>query len=178
MIRNTDGTPYSSAGQFKQFDPESKEHDLFNSWDQEIIQIGGSPIFYFDVIIPVSNIDTLYLEARDKIYSNHPVQLYCFYEPVPSLNEHGLFGIDGGMESMIFEFNYRDVLNKIGFPPKIGARLYTPHLKENWVVVQRNLGEFKKWGALRLQIIANKFQESTSTGSGKVTEKKVDFEIN
>jgi hypothetical protein len=77
----------------------------------------------------------------------------------------------------MFELNYRAVLKAVGHPPKIGSRIYSPHLRENWVIVQRNLGEFKMWNAIRLQILAQRFQESTTTGEGKISQKSPDFRI-
>ena len=178
MLLNTDGTPYRTVGSFQQFDPENPEFNLFNLWDQEIIQMGGSPIFYYEVFIQEGTVDPIYWEDRGKIFSNNPVQLYCLYEPISSTNDQGVFGIDSPDE-MIFEFNYCAVLDAVGHPPKIGSRLYTPHLRENWVVVQRNLGEFKLWGAMRLVIVAQRFQESVTTGEGKVVSSTAapDFKI-
>jgi hypothetical protein len=169
-IKNPDGTPYKVTGSIEQFDPNDPQHELFNLWDQEAIRQGGSPILYYEVIISPQNIDKIHVEARGKLFSQFPVQLYCSYDPKNAQNLVNAFGIDAPDEIEI-EFNYRDVLQKIGHPPKIGSRLYTPHLRENWEIVQRNLGEFKMWGALRLTIIAKRFQESTTTGEGKVTQK-------
>jgi len=174
---DSNGKPYTTAGSNQQFDPENPELCLFDSWDQEAIRIGGSPIFYYEVFIQTNTADPLYLEDRGKIFSNNPIQLYGTYEPVQSQNSMGVFGIDSPDE-MIFEFNYKAVLAAIGHPPKIGSRLFTPHLRENWVIIQRNLGEFKLWNAMRLQILAQKFQESVTTGEGKVTQKSPDFKIN
>jgi len=175
---NSDGSEYKTVGDIRQFDPENKELCLFDMWDEEIIRMGGSPLFYYEVFIQPGTVDPIYLEDRGKIFSNNPVQLYCTYEPIPSQNASGQFGIDSPDE-MIFELNYKAVLRAIGHPPKIGSRLFTPHLRENWVIIQRNLGEFKLWGALRLQILAQKFQESVTTGEGKISQNKnqPDFKI-
>ena len=78
---------------------------------------------------------------------------------------------------MRFEVNYRTTLRTIGHPPKIGSRVFTPHLQENWVIIQRNLGEFKLWGSLRLELICQRFQESVTTGEGEVTQKQPDVKI-
>jgi hypothetical protein len=79
---------------------------------------------------------------------------------------------------MIFEMNYRETLQKIGHVPKIGSRIFTPHKSESWVIVQRNDGEFKMWGQLRLQLICQKFQESTTDNSKTIQQPNVDFKIN
>ena len=176
-ILNPDGTPFKTTGTLQQFDPENTEHDLFNVWDQEVIEIGGSPLFYYEIFINVSNIDSLYVEARDKLWSQHPVQVVGYYEPIHSQNFMNAFGIDSPDE-MMFEFNYRHVLNTIGHATKIGSRIYSPHKRENWVVIQRNVETFKLWGELRLQVMCERFQESLTTGEGKVTQREPDFKVN
>jgi len=177
MLKDCNGRPYKAAGKYQHFNPENPEHDLFNQWDEEAIRIGGSPIFYYEVFIQPGTTDPLYIEDRGKIYSNNPVQLYCYYEPTHSQNAMGVFGIDAPDE-LVFEFNYRSVLRSIGHPPKIGSRLHTPHKREDWMIIQRNVGEFKLWGELRLQLLCQRFQESVTTGEGRVTQKKPDFKIN
>lgn len=175
-IKNLDGTPYVASGSVQQYDPSNPEHDLFNLWDEEIIRIGGSPIMYYEVFINTGDIDTVYNEARNKIFSNNPVQLYGLYEPIRSQNQMMAFGFDSP-DQMMFELNYNAVLCTLGHMPKIGSRLYTPHLRENWEIVQLNRGEFKLWGALRLQIVAVRYQESVTTGEGRVTQSDKPFEI-
>lgn len=175
-LLNSDGTPYTLSGSATQFDPQNPMFDLFNQWDQEAIQRGGSPLYYYEVIIQPDMIDPIYLEARNKLFSNNPVQLWCNYEPIPSQNLLNQFGIDSPDE-IKFEVNYRAVLQAVGHPPKIGSRIFTPHLSENWVIIQRNLGEFKMWGAIRLELICQKFQEDVVTGDGKVTQNQPQTKI-
>lgn len=176
-IRNPDGSPYKPTGTLTQFDPDNPEFELFNSLDQEIIEMGGTPVMYYEVFINVANIDELYMEARDKLWSEHPICLSGYYDPIPSQNAMGAFGIDSPDELMI-EFNYRHVLKALGHPPKIGARIFTPHKREHWVVIQRNVEVFKLWGELRLQLMCGRFQESLTTGEGRVTQKQPDFKLN
>lgn len=161
----------------QQFDPENREFDLFNQWDQEVIQFGGSPIFYYEVFIQKNTVDPLYREDRGKIFSNNPVQLWTYYDPQASQNYMNMFGMDSP-DDIKFEFNYRAVLKALGHPPKIGSRLFTPHKRENWVVVQRNVSEFKFWGELHLILMCQRFQESVTTGEGRVTQKQPDFKLN
>lgn len=177
VIYNTDGSKYQPTGSLQQFDPNSTEHDLFNLWDQEVIQIGGTPLFYYEVFININNIDELYVEARDKIWSEHPITIYGYYDPIPSQNAMGAFGIDSPDE-MMFEFNYRHVLKALGHAPKIGSRIFSPHKREHWQVIQRGTEVYKLWGELRLQVMCNRFQESLTTGEGKVTQRTPSFKIN
>jgi hypothetical protein len=176
-LKNPDGSTYQPTGSLQQFDPENPEFDLFNSLDQEIIQIGGTPLFYYEIFINLNNVDELYVEARDKLWANNPIQLYGYYDPIPSQNAMGAFGIDSPDE-MMFEFNYRSVLAALKHAPKIGARIFSPHKRENWIVIQRNVEVFKLWGEIRLQVMCQRFQESLTTGEGKVTQRQPDFKIN
>lgn len=177
-IKNLDGTPYRVSGSLQQFDPENQEFDLFNHWDEEAIMMGGAPIIYYEVFININSIDDLYLESRNKLWSPCGVELYAFYDPVPSQNYMGVFGMDSPNE-MMFELNYRSVLRNLCHLPRIGSRIYTPHRRENWVVIQRNIEEYKLWGELRLQLMCKTFQESLTTGEGKVTnQKEPDFKLN
>lgn len=179
MIRNCNGTPYKLAGSMNQFDPDGTDKFLFDAYDQEITEIAGTPIFYYEVLIQVNNtLDPLYREDRGKLWNPKPIQLFGYYNPIPAQNYQNMFGIDSPDDEIQMEFNYREVLSKIGHPPKIGSRLFTPHLRENWVVATRNLGGFKLWSATKLYIIARRFQESVTTNEGKVTQKQPDFKVN
>lgn len=176
-IKNPDGSTYQIGGCFQQYDPNSPEKDLFNLWDQEAIQIGGTPIFYYECMIQMNTVDPLYLEDRGKLFSPTPIQLSGWYDPIPSQYSMTLFGIDSPEDEIMIQFNYRDVLQKIGHPPRIGSRIFTPHKRENWVVIRRNVEEFKLWGELRLQVLCKRFQESRTVANGNVTAKEPDFKI-
>lgn len=177
MIRNQDGTPYTTLGELKSFRKNNSAHCLFDLWDAEAIKIGGSPIYYYECFIQEGTLDPLYLEDRGKIFSNHPIILYAMYEPRSSQNYMSTFGMDSPDVDMIFEINYSDALRRIGHPPKIGSRIHSPHLGEDWSIIQRNLSEFKLWGKFRLNLLCGRFQESITTGEGKVTSTKPDYEI-
>ena len=172
-----DGKPYQCVGSIQQFDPENPEHDLFNMWDEEIIRMGGSPIFYYECLIQTATIDPLYREDRGKLWCPEPIQLWANYEPVEQQNFASNFGIDSADE-VKFELNYQAVLRAIGHPPKVGSRIQTPHKNENWIIVQRKVGEFKLWGELRLFLVCERWQENTADGLGDMPQKKPDFTIN
>jgi hypothetical protein len=176
MIYRSDGLPYSPTGSRQQFDDGLPEHDLFNTWDEESIKIGGTPLFYHELYIDTNNVDPIYLESRVKMFNPHPVQLYATYEPVPSQNMQTAFGIDSPDE-MVFDLNYRAVLRDLGHVPKIGSRLFTPFLKENWVIIERKTGEFKMYGVVRLQLICQRFQEDDVSGTSVNKSPDVDYKI-
>ncbi len=160
----------------QEFDPENPDIDLMQELDAEQIQFAGSPIEYFEIFIQFQTLDLLYREDRGKIWSNTPIQLYGTYDPITSQNFQNMFGIDAPDELKI-TFNYRAVLKTLGRPPKLGARIYTPHKRENWVIVQRNLKDFQLWNEFHLELQVMKFQESTTTNEGKVLQPKPDFTI-
>lgn len=163
MIRNSDGTPYRLNADINQYNPSAPEHDLFNIWDEDAIRRGGSPVYYYDILLQPQTTDHFYKEDRGKLFSPTYTELYCTYEVQASQNYVNQFGTDC-TNTVILEFNYRAVLRALGRPPKVGAKIYTPHLKEYWKVLQRNAGEFKMWGILRLQLLCQKWQNDAVTG--------------
>jgi hypothetical protein len=175
-LRKPDGTEYVASGCRQQFNPDAPEHQLFNFWDEEAIEIGGSPLFYYEIFIPTAKIDRLYLECRAKLFNNFPVTLYCTYDPQPQTKTRGPFGWDS-MQDYTFELNYKHTLKLLGHPPKIGSRLYTPHLGEDWVLVNTKTSEYKMWGNVRLQLICQRFQENLTTGEGKITSVRPEFRM-
>jgi hypothetical protein len=176
MIYRSDGRPYAVTGSRQQFDDGLPEHDLFHIWDEESIRVGGSPIFYYELFVDTNNVDPIYLESRVKMFNPHPIQLWCFYEPVPSQNMQTAFGIDSPDE-MIFELNYRATLRDVGHVPKIGSKIFTPFLKENWVIIERKTGEMKMYGVVRIQLICQRFQEDSVSGTSVNKSQDVDYKI-
>ena len=170
MIRNTDGSPYKPTGQLTAFQPNGKIQDIFNTYDQEFIQITGTPVYYFEVLIQSQSIDPIYLEDRSKLFKPCSVKLWAFYEPPQQQNMSGLFGIDTPDEEIILEMNYKATITELGHPPKIGSRIYTPHRGENWIIIDYRLDQFKLWGAIRLQVHCKKFQETLTNNDGNVTK--------
>lgn len=177
MIRRPDGQPYNLKGSLQQFDPDSAAQDLLNRYDEEMIRFSGSPLIYYEVFIQSQTVDPLYLEDRGKLFSPCGVQLWCFYEPPQQQNMSGMFAIDTPDEEIIFELNYKATLKALNHQPKIGSRVYTPHRGENWVIIDTRLDQFKLWGALRLLLHCRKFQETSTTGEGRVTQPQPDFKI-
>jgi hypothetical protein len=186
MLKNLDGTPYQLTGSIEQFNPQDpaitqaseKMYDLFNFWDQQAIIQGGTPIYYYEMLIQPQTVHPIYLEDRGKLFSMNPITLYATYDPIPSQNFQNQFGIDSPDEIKL-ELNYRAVKDAIGHPPKLGSRIHTPHLNEDWQIIQRNTGEYLMWGVMRIILICKRFQESTTTSEGTVTQKnEPDYRIN
>lgn len=175
-IKNPDGTPFKVTGSLQQFDPYNPNHNLFNALDQEAIRIGGSPLRYYECFIQFQTIDELYMEDRGKVWSPMPIDFFGYYEPIEPQNPSTQFGMDG-IGDVMFTTNYRAVLAAVGHMPKRGSRINTPHLNENWVIVDTRVTDFAYWGAIHLQIVCEKFQESRTTGEGNVSQPKPDYTI-
>lgn len=176
MIKRPDGTPFEVSGTQVQFDPNNPTNDLLNIWDADAIKIGGSPIYYYEVFIPLATIHPTYTESRSKVWSQFPVQLYGTYEPVASMNEMGLFQIDSPNE-IVIDLNRKSVIEALGHPPKIGSRLRTPHMQEDWELIQVNTAEFTLWNVFHYQFICRKFQDDAINGPGKVRQPQQDIKI-
>lgn len=174
------GEVYKPSGSLAQTQPgNTPSQELFNNYDIELINLGGSPIFYYEYIPSPSSFDPLYVESRNKIYSQFPIELKAIYDPIPSQMLQTTFGIDSP-DSITFQLNYRSVVSALGHLPIIGSRIYTPHLGENWEIKTRHLGEFFKYKVYRLTLECIRFQETLTTNEGKVTkdtESNPKFEI-
>lgn len=179
VIRNTDGTAYKASGTLSQLIPDSPSHELFNSWDKELIRAGGSPLLYYEVIIPSNSIDPLYVESRSKLFSTYPIEIFAIYDPIASQFNQGVFGADGP-DQMTFYVNYSDAIDRIGHLPVIGSYIFSPHLREHWEILDRKLADFHRWKVYHVEIHCQRFQESLTQSEGKVTEKtktRPSFEI-
>lgn len=172
MIKNSDGTPYKLKGEFSAYDPENKSLELINKWDQELIRMNGTPVYYYQVIIDTNMIDEVYNEARNKLFNPCFIKMWCNYQPQDQQNLSTLFGMDGSPdEEIILEFNYQSIKNCIPDISKmIGSRIFTPHRRENWIVIDYKLSDFKLWSAFRLLVHCKKFQETSTTSNGEVTK--------
>jgi len=177
MICNPDGTPYELNHQLITFDPTNPIHELINEWDNEMINISGSPILYYEVFIQSNTVDPLYIEDRGKMWSPIPCQLMAWYVPLASQNAQSEFGIDA-LEEIEFQLNYQSVLQTLGHPPKVGSRIYSPHRCQNWIIIQRDAADFILWGTVRLKLHCSVFQEDLATGIGRMTESTPTYKIN
>ena len=164
VLRKQDGTPLKLEGNLKLFDTKNVDQDLMHSIDQEVIELSGSPVFYYKVYIDQSNYDSLYGESRNKIRRQDGIELIAHWEPVTPTQDLQTFGIDSPDEVM-FSFNIRQFkdITKDDLPIN-GALVYTPFDKNWWEIIQVNYGkdseDFKIWGKYRFSVLARKYQES------------------
>ena len=93
------------------FDQNNPDINLFNLVDDENIRLSGSKLNIYKFFRD-SNYDEVYLEARNKVISKTPIEVYGFYEP--KLLEENLseFGIELTDDQM-FSFNKSYVERKL-----------------------------------------------------------------
>lgn len=158
MIKNPDGTPYE-LGQIGHYDHKNPDHELFDSYDQEMIDIAGADIDYYRVVVD-SNVDPIYHEQRQKLFLQQPVRLQSVWEPAtPAWGDIGVGW--SSEESMMFSFNLPDFLEKVKEMPRIGSLILTCDEGVYWEIVntQINVPESRKmWGKHRIIVQATKHQ--------------------
>lgn len=165
-IYKPDGSIFQPRGSLTQFNQNNPAFNLFNRWDSEVIELYGSPVFYYEVLIQTATMDRLYNEDRTQLKNPDPIRFYAYYEPIEPQNPSTAFGIDG-VGDVLFECNYEAVINAIGHVPKRGSRIQTPHFNEFWIVVDTRRTQFQLWGAFHLQIICERYQETVTLDEGQ-----------
>lgn len=178
MIRNPDGSAYRLQGKISQFDTTGRNADLFNRFDEPLFRLYGSPVYYYEVLIDLTTVDRIHLEDRGKLFSPVPIQLWGLYEPAIDENISNEYILDVPNTEIIIEFNYRAILAAIGHPPKVGSRIFTPHRGENWIIIERRAAQFRGWQVLHMELLCKRFQETTTTGEGNVSQPEPDYKVN
>lgn len=159
-IRKSDGSVYQPLGSMSSFDPSSQSNKLLCRYHSEIIDLFGVPIFYYKVQMGTTKIDKLYVECRSKVYSQTPIQLHATYEPATSGILMGDFGLDGAINSTIFNLNLNVFNELVQREPRPGDLIYTPFRREWHECMNRSITGFYKYTQYQLQIFAVKLQEN------------------
>lgn len=162
-IRKTDGSNYNVGGRkaLQSYRPDGQDIKLLDEWDQEQINLAGSPIIYYPCYID-TDYDTLYMESVDSIIAQEGYRLICQFEPVRPTQDLGAFGIDSPDE-VLFNFNLTKWKEIVGEMPRVKSLLFAEWDKTFWEIIQGNLeNPFKLWSKFRLEVIARKYQPSRS----------------
>ena len=85
------------------FDQSNPDIHLFNFVDEEHIRLSGSKMRIYKFLRD-SNYDEVYMEARNKVISKTPVEVYGFYEPRVLEENLSEFGIEL-TDDQLFSFN-------------------------------------------------------------------------
>ena len=93
------------------FDQNNPDINLFNLVDDENIRLSGSKLNIYKFFRD-SNYDEVYLEARNKVISKTPIEVYGFYEPKLLGENLSEFGIELTDDQM-FSFNKSYVERKL-----------------------------------------------------------------
>ena len=95
------------------FDKDNPDKTLFNLVDEENVRLAGSPLMIYKYYQTESQVDSVYLEERNKAIAYEPVLVYGHYDPRPI--EQGLtqFGIELSNDQL-FTFNKSYVERRLG----------------------------------------------------------------
>jgi len=85
------------------FDQNNPDINLFNFVDEEHIRLSGSKMRIYKFFRD-SNYDDVYLEARNKVVSKTPIEVYGYYEPRVLEENLSEFGIEL-TDDQLFSFN-------------------------------------------------------------------------
>ena len=160
-IKKSDGSNYNLGGRdaLKSYRPDGQDIDLLDKWDQEIIELAGSPILYYPCYIDTSY-DDLYMESIDSIISQKGYKLTCQFEPVRPVQELGVFGIDSPDE-VLFNFNltkWREIVKEM---PRIKSLFFCEWDRSYFEIIQNDQEKpYTLWHKYRLQVIGRKYQPS------------------
>ncbi len=160
-VYKSDGTQYELGGKesLKSYRPGAQDQTLFDSWDKEQIELGGSPVVYHPVKVD-TDYDDVYMESRDQTIVQEGYKIYASFEPIRPIQEMSAFGIDSPDE-MLFNFNLTEWRDVIGSMPALKSLFFCEWDNTWWEVIQNNQGEiYKLWTKFRLQVVARKYQRS------------------
>jgi len=161
VIKKTDGSTYSIGGKdsLKSYRPDGQDIALLDKWDQEQIELAGSPIIYYPCYID-TNYDSLYMESIDSIIAQEGYKITCQFEPVRPVQDLGAFGIDSPDE-VLFNFNLTKWRETVREMPRIKSLIFAEWDKTWWEIIQNDQEQpYKLWNKYRLQIITRKYQPS------------------
>ena len=167
MLKNPDGSPYLPSGNANNYDLVNPDHDLMDSVDQEQIELSGAPIEYYRVLVD-ARVDPLYNEQRQKVFLQEPVRMKAVFEPVPPVWNDIQVGFSSD-ETMMFSFNRKDFLERVGEKPRIGSLIRTCDEGIYWEIVNDKVnvqGEDRKmWGKHRFLVTCVKYQSTVTDSS-------------
>ncbi len=162
-ISKQDGSPYIIGGKdsLRSYRPGSQDHKQLDEWDQEQIELAGSPIILYTCYID-TNYDQLYMESVDSIISQEGYKLFAQFDPVRPMQDLGPFGIDS-LDEVFFNFNITKWKETVGQMPKIKSLIFTVWDKSWFEIIQNDQEKsYKLWKKYRLQVHCKKYQPSRS----------------
>src|ERR1035437_712684 len=137
MILKPDGTPVVLLGRddYRSYRPDDDtDIDLFNKYDQELLELSGAPIIYYPCYID-TNYDSLYQESIDSVIAQEGYKLYSYYQPVRPIQSLNVFGIDSNDE-LYFNFNIAKWKEIVVAMPIVKSIIFSVFDKTYWEIIQ------------------------------------------
>jgi hypothetical protein len=133
------------------FGENNQDIEYFNSVDQEVIELGGSDMYYIK-FMRSENFDELYEEDRDKVYANKLI-IRGHYTPAPIGQEITQFGITLSNDQR-FVFNKDYLKKKLGRLPIAGDIIQPRFQNIYFQIHQVDEEAFNIWGVYHLSLHA------------------------
>jgi len=141
------------------YDRESKDLELFNSIDAEIIKLSGSKLFYYKVFIN-ENYDRVYLEERNKVVSKDAIVVWASYDPKPIEENVSEFGLEL-TNDQVFVFNKSYIERAIGRAPQPGDVVESPVQNIKYEIYEVQEDSFEVYGVFHYNCYGRILRDSS-----------------
>jgi len=150
------------------YDRESKDLELFNSIDSEVIKLSGSKVNYYKVFIN-ENFDKVYLEERNKIIAKDPIVVWASYDPKPIEEELSEFGLELSNDQ-VFVFNKSYIDRILGRPPQAGDVIEATLQNVRYEIYEVQEDSFEVYGVYHYNCFGKVLRDSIDVVDGPVVD--------
>lgn len=141
------------------FDRESKDLELFNSIDAEVIKLSGAKVHYYKVFVN-ENYDRVYLEERNKIIAKDPITVWASYDPKPIEENMSEFGLEL-TNDQVFVFNKSYIDRELGRAPQAGDVLESPIQNIKYEIYEVQEDSFEVYGVYHYNCFGRVLRDSS-----------------
>lgn len=140
------------------FDKSSRDLELFNLVDDELIRLSGSKIYYYKTYLDESY-DKVYLESRNRIVSKTPVVLWASFDPSVIEEEMSEFGLEL-TNDQTFVFNKSYIEQNLGRGPIVGDIIKTTFQNIKYEIFEVQEDAFEGYGSYHYNCFAKVLRDS------------------
>ena len=141
------------------YDIESKDIELFNSVDAEVIKLSGSKLYYYKVYVN-DNYDKVYLEERNKVVSKDPIIVWANYDPRPIEESVSEFGLEL-TNDQVFVFNKSYIDRELNRAPQPGDIVESPFQNIKYEIFEVQEDSFEVYGVYHYNCFGRVLRDSS-----------------
>lgn len=146
------------------YDRESKDLELFNSIDAEVIKLSGSKLYYYKAYLN-EGYDKVYLEERNKIIAKDPITVWASYDPKPIEENVSEFGLELTNDET-FVFNKAYIISMLGRAPQAGDIVEAPLLNVKYEIFEVQEDSFQVYGVFHYNCFGRILRDSQDVVEG------------